>query len=245
MIRIVFVLLCCFNATAYCQQDTIFTAVDPVRNIVAFRTVNKDLSIDKGTLKDGELHGNLMHYFPNGVLMGMKQYRHGRQDGLQLYSEKSGVLAKEEHYLNDTLNGEVRIYGSSSNVRILLRSNYYKNGKLDGLSIENNTMGKTVAEEEFKEGVKHGRSTWYYNNGLPAMEQYYVNGILEGPQVVYNMNGVIISKGNYTSGLKTGLWTEYYDNGAVKSEGNYAKDLKTGKWKYYDESGNLTKQEEL
>ncbi|MBP9549663.1 MAG: toxin-antitoxin system YwqK family antitoxin [Chitinophagales bacterium] len=245
MNNILIAILICSTTIIHAQQDTVFTKIDSDRNLIAFETTNKDLSIDKGTIKDGKLHGNLLHYFPNGVLMGMKQYRHGVQDGVQLYFDKTGLLSKQENYINDTLNGEMRTYTTSNNVRILQQSQYYKNGKLDGLAIEYNNMGKTSSAEEYKAGIKNGRSIWYYNNGEPAMEQFYVNGILEGTQTVYNMNGVVISQGKNKNGAKSGMWLEYFDNGKVKSEGNYTEDNKTGKWKYYDESGKLINEENL
>lgn len=245
MNNIFIAILICSTTIIYAQQDTVFMKIDSERNLIAFETTNKDLSIDKGTLKDGKLHGNLMHYFPNGVLMGMKQYRHGVQDGVQLYFDKGGLLSKQENYINDTLNGEMRTYTTSNNVRILQQSQYYKNGKLDGLAIEYNNMGKTSSAQEYKAGIKNGRSIWYFNNGEPAMEQYYTDGILDGVQKVYNMNGVVISQGQYKHGVKSGLWLEYFDNGELKSEGNFMEDKKIGKWKYYDESGKLINEENL
>lgn len=225
------------------QQDTVFTVIDEVNNVVQFETVNTDLSEDKGMLMRGVKHGNQFHYFPNGVLMGMMQFNNGKKEGVQLYFDKTGLLLKEENYRDNMLHGEMRSYYTANNVRILKQSQQYKNGKLDGLSIENNNEGKTISAEEFRAGIKNGRSIWFYNNGKPAMEQYYANGELDGKQVMYNMEGAIISTGQYTNGKKSGKWTTYYDNGQIKNEGNYSEDVKTGKWKYFDEAGKEMSEE--
>lgn len=69
-----------------------------------------------------------------------------------------------------------------------------------------------------REGKRHGKWTYYYQDGKIWSEAAYQNGERHGPSAVY------------------------FQNGNKRYEGNYLHNSQTGKWLFYDEQGKLVKE---
>lgn len=226
-----------FSAKA---QDTTFVSIDPSIGLKSYSTTNKDMTLEQGYLLNGQKHGMIRTFFPNGVLQTAAEFDRGQRNGWFLECEKNGVVLKEEHYVNGKLEGEVRTYFTSKSVRIVKSVYHYKNGVFHGTCSDYNEMGKLSSMATYNMGVKEGVSQWYFTNGLLAMEQNYKNGLLDGSQTVYYADGKVSSSGFFKENKKSGLWKEYHSNGLLKASGEYEDDVKKSGWLYYDESGQLS-----
>jgi antitoxin component YwqK of YwqJK toxin-antitoxin module len=64
-----------------------------------------------------------------------------------------------------------------------------------------------VIKGETKNGKREGKWTSFFPNGKIQSECFYVNGLNHGLTKVYLENGQLLYEGEYTLGIKTGSWT--------------------------------------
>ncbi len=134
----------------------------------------------------------------------------------------SGILYEEANYVNDTLNGERKLY--------------YKSGKLEVL--------ETYDHGSFTSPYKR-----YFEDGQLKLDGFYENNKATGVWTSYYYNGKVKEVVTLVENDENGPFTEYYENGNLKAEGIYnGIDTDTGYprehglLKMYDESGELVKK---
>jgi len=112
------------------------------------------------------------------------------REGIWKYYFPDGkTLMSIEHYKNDVLEGEVKVYYKNGQLTEISR---YSNGKLNGIRKRFADDGKIVEEITYKDSI------------------------LNGPAIYYDANGVKIAEGNYVDGLKKGEW-KFLINGEWQS----------------------------
>ena len=82
--------------------------------------------------------------------------------------------------------------------------------------------GEIFTEENYKNGIKHGKHTLFYGN----------------------VNRQIHIEFNYKDGKTDGLGNSYYLNGILESKVNYKDGEKDGNSTYYNKDGSISKVEE-
>ena len=117
-------------------------------------------------------------------------------------------------------------------------------------------------ESKYKNGVKDGKSTGYYENGNKAFECYYKNGVIVGVETKWYETGVKRNELNHNSGVHTswnsdgiksleshyknekldGTMTRWYDNGHIANIGNYKQGDKDGEWINYYKNGTVSRR---
>ena len=102
---------------------------------------------------------------------------------------------------------------------------YYKNS-VDPKSLVRKRKyfpdGQIFTEENYKNGIKHGKHTLFYGN----------------------VNRQIHIEFNYKDGKTDGLGNSYYLNGILESKVNYKDGEKDGNSTYYSRDGSISKVEE-
>gem|GEM_PF-1880141 len=117
-------------------------------------------------------------------------------------------------------------------------------------------------------GSKHGRWTWWADNGAKISEGEYLDDAPDGEWVVWYENGNRKAQGRYQQGRETGRWygwdeagylttdvtmdagqrhgpwTWYHPNGRKAGEGEFLRGKPHGIWNRWDAGGRLTKVEE-
>lgn len=95
--------------------------------------------------------------------------------------------------------------------------------------------GKTLlSDENYKDGMLHGKSSTYYKTGALTEVLNYENNELSGIALRYDSNGTIISEVTYKKGKLNG-WAKYYTpEGKMKYQGAYENDEKVGDWEYFE-----------
>ena len=191
-------------------------------------------------IKNGQLNGKFIMYYPNGKLKQEGFYKDGELDG---------------NYKRYTDTGE------------LFQDYNYKNGSLDGVLKDYNGYGTLVGEYNYKDGKPYGEQLTYYDNGNLKTKRSVYYEMEEGLSETYNEDGTIATIKNYLHGRLNGEHKEYIypdgkqvlaleehiDNGRRNGvyikhdfnkhiEANYVDDALDGKYKEYDGHNTLIKE---
>ena len=119
---------------------------------------------------------------------------------------------------------------------------HYNDIPFTGVIFELYETGELSKENDFINGLKHGKTVWYYKSGVVKEEQSYVNDVREGLLKAFHENGVLSFEVNVVNGIQEGLNKEYYENGNLQLEGDYIDGKREGLWKGYDLEGNYNKE---
>jgi antitoxin component YwqK of YwqJK toxin-antitoxin module len=136
---------------------------------------------------------------------------------------------------------------------------YYNGNLFSGKLIEKyNNIGKLMKypnESYYKNGLKHGRSTSYFDNGNIYREANYFKGNVEGYKIRYNKNNDSIrweykihgseaeELNNYIPNTIVRKWDK--NTGQIISEENIVDSKFKGIQKTWDTNGNLKLVEEI
>lgn len=220
------------------QQNDTLRRKDPNGwDFIQVRSYN--VVIAEGYLNKGVREGVWNEYYPTVVPSSVTTYLHGKKDGLAMKITAAGMVEVVEHYKNDKLEGPYRMYNSEG--MGLLEESFYSEGKKHGGYTKWYKNGQKQETGVFTNGVREGKSIWYFETGAIAAEYNYSNGEIDGDVTTYYPNSKPSAYGKYKKGIQTGPWKEYHENGNIKAEGNYANGEKDGEWKNYDDKGNFTK----
>lgn len=88
---------------------------------------------------------------------------------------------------------------------------YYPNG--------NKRMEGTFNEAK----KKHGKWTYWYEDGTKWSEGYFHNGLNDGKRITWHENGQKHYEGHYDKGTRIGVWKFYSEEGKVLKEIDYDK----------------------
>ena len=97
----------------------------------------------------------------------------------------------------EIVSGEIKLYGEDGKLE---SEAGYLEGVKHGASNNFHQNGVQSMKTLFARGVKTGTETWWSDNGLKTYEANFVNGNLNGLETVWDENGVIISQHRYQEG---------------------------------------------
>ena len=105
-------------------------------------------------------------------------------------------------------------------------NSFYKNGSLE-------------YQSEQKNGVLHGKSTYWFENGFIKSETIYDFGKIHNYHKEFYNNGELKYIIDYSYGKKNGFERWYYKNGQIKSEKKYNNNIIIGNVIRWDKNGNI------
>lgn len=95
----------------------------------------------------------------------------------------------------------------------------------------------------YVEGEEHPSSQKvYYSDGKLKIEGTFKNGLRDGKWTSYYDNGNIWTVNNYLEDANHGEYFMYNQDGSLKLQGFYEHGEETGVWIINDESGNLIEE---
>lgn len=163
-----------------------------------------------GYFKDGNPVGEWKRFHVGGQLKAKIMYRSDSDSAdVQLFDEWGKKLA-EGIYLNEKKSG-LWIYFSEN---------------------------KKVADEQFQNDKKHGKSHKYYDTGEIWEESDWVEGNQQGSYRVFFKTGEPFFQCKMKNNKRNGLCLTYFQNGRVELEANYKNGLHHGEWKYFTSDGD-------
>jgi antitoxin component YwqK of YwqJK toxin-antitoxin module len=138
-----------------------------------------------------------------------------KQGMYQAFSPE-GTLMEEANYVNDTLDGERRLY--------------HENGKVQ-------------IKEQYDQGQFVGAYQTFYENGQMELEGTYTEGAMNGEWKRYYENGQLMEVVQFENNQENGPFIEYHDNGNLKAKGAYLDgDKEHGLLELFDEQGELERK---
>jgi antitoxin component YwqK of YwqJK toxin-antitoxin module len=170
-------------------------------------------------------------------------FSHGKEIGLFNFfddTKKSSVIATREFNANDNsahtifydqeknkvsegkvinklFEGEWKYYHHASPV--VMTTENYKNGKLEGLRSVFYPNGKIAEEISYMNNLRNGSYKKYAENGIVLEESNYKNNQYNGMAIFRDAEGNLASKGNFLNGKKAGIW-KFFENGKMTKEVN-------------------------
>ena len=107
------------------------------------------------------------------------------------------------------------------------------NKNKNGLHTEHLDNGMKL-EVNYKDGMKHGKETYWYSNVLKASEGFYESDRLEGALTYWYENGNKASEGFYEDNKLEGKLTAWNEDGQLESEQEYKNGVLDGKSVFYE-----------
>ena len=96
---------------------------------------------------------------------------------------------------------------------------------------------------QYKDGKKHGRSTWWRENGNREEEKHYKDGKLHGRSTRWFENGQKASENTYKDDKPHGLWALWSENGLRKTQKHYQDEKLHGRSIRWFENGQKREEE--
>ncbi len=185
----------------------------------------------------------------------------GRKQGYWEAVDRNGHLVYAGYFKNDKPVGEMKRYHPQGGIRVIMIYDnqsvhvrarfFYTNGKLAATGNYVNTKKdsiwtyysdydqKITYRQEYKSGIRIGKSISYYPEGQIAEENQWTNDQKNGAWVQYFENGQVKLKGSFKNDEREGNFYAYYPDGKKETEGNYKNGFPDGKWVHYKENGQI------
>ncbi|WP_432671258.1 toxin-antitoxin system YwqK family antitoxin [Flavobacterium sp. SM2513] len=215
------VLLVCTLITAFAQEK-----------INQLDAKGKKDGVWKGTFEESK-RPRYEGTFDHGVEVGTFKYFDDTKAqsliGTRVFSEKGKVAyttffdqkgnnVSEGKTVNRLNEGVWKYYHKASSQ--LMKEEFYKNGKLEGIQKIFFPDGAIAEETTFKNGLREGVYKIYTPNGFVVEESTFKNNEYDGPAIFRDAGGQIVSKGNFVKNEKKGMW-EFYKDGKLEKKEKY------------------------
>lgn len=162
-----------------------------------------------GTFKDGKEIGTFKFY-------GM--FSPKDLEATKTFHKDSDSVTVKYFYDTGALKGKGMLFGKD---KVGDWMYYHKKGAL-------------FYKEFYQAGKLFGKVIVYFkSNGKIAEESEYINGLLHGHSKVFSDEGVLIEEVMYEKGKANGLATYFELNGNLKERGVYKNGVRFGKWEFY------------
>ena len=173
----------------------------------------------EGTFSHGKETG-LFKFFDDtkkGDVIATRDFSANDGSAYTIFYDQNKNKVSEGKVIGKNYEGEWKYYHKASKV-IMITENY-KNGKLEGLRTVFYPNSKIAEEMTYKNGLKEGIYKSFGQNGSPLELTTYKNNQYEGDAVFYDVDGAIASKGKFVNGKKAGMW-QFFEKGKLVKEVN-------------------------
>ncbi|RTZ94846.1 MAG: hypothetical protein DSY36_02720 [Candidatus Neomarinimicrobiota bacterium] len=215
---------------------------------------------EKYAYQDSLPHGKWIGYYKDGETKHVKRFEDGKKQGKWQFFTENGDVHTFELYENDKRNGEWYKKGEETDI-------YYQFWDMDSLISEYADLhypnGQLIEKISYKEGLKNGKFTGYFQNGAKKYVKRFENDKPEGKWQYYTMAGKTNAEEIYVEGKRNEEWfrldesgdtyyqywdmdsliSEYadlhYPNGQLIEKISYKEGLKNGKFTGYYENGEV------
>lgn len=185
----------------------------------------------------------------------------GNKQGTWKEFHDNGKIKKEANYRDDKINGLVKEYNKSGQLRSFEK---FKNGLIDLDAEETDFVqlykeyypdGTVKLEGGQLNGMKNGFFRVYNEEGefiqtlIYKKDKKIAEGLIDsllryqGDWIFYYESGAIKAKGNFTNNLKNNDWIFYYEDGIIEQKGKYKFDKPIGDWNWYHQNTKLKRNE--
>jgi len=164
--------------------------------------------------------GEIKRYYPTGEVRVIMNYDRQSAKVRARFFQKSGELVAQGNYIG-TLRDSVWLFYSEIAKTVSRRATYTA-GKLNGKEQSFYPDGTVAEETMWKDGLRNGPWTQYFDNGQPKAVSTYLNDKLNGAYTVFYPDGKPMAEGVYRQDIPDGDWKRYDENGKPASTIRYA-----------------------
>ena len=179
----------------------------------------------EGTFEHGKEVG-MFKFFDDtsvGTLIATREFNPKDNSCYSIFYNQKGNKVSEGKLVNKLYVGEWKYYHEDS--PLVMTSENYSNGKLNGLRKVTYPSGKIAEEAYYKNGKKDGSYKKYTESGIVLEESLYKNGEFEGLAIFRSPDNVVVAKGIFVKGKKEGIW-EFNTNGKITKENMTTKKVR-------------------
>ena len=179
----------------------------------------------EGTFEHGKEVG-MFKFFDDtsvGTLIATREFNSKDNSCYSIFYNQKGNKVSEGKLVNKLYVGEWKYYHEDS--PLVMTSENYSNGKLNGLRKVTYPSGKIAEEAYYKNGKKDGSYKKYTESGIVLEESLYKNGEFEGLAIFRGPDNVVVAKGMFVKGKKEGIW-EFNTNGKITKENMTTKKVR-------------------
>lgn len=176
----------------------------------------------EGTFEHGKEKG-IFNYFDDTTtrtIIATREFNPKDNSAYTIFYDQRKNIVSEGEVKNKLHEGEWKYYHEAS--KVIMTSENYKNGKLEGLRKVYYPNGKIAEETNYKNGIKEGYYKKYSDTGILLENSNYKNGEFDGQATYKDPFDKVVAEGKYIQGKKKGIW-RFYENGKLVSEENMSK----------------------
>lgn len=173
----------------------------------------------EGTFSHGKETG-IFKFFDDtkkGDVIATRDFSANDGSAYTIFYDQNKNKVSEGKVIGKKYEGEWKYYHKAS--KIIMITENYKNGKLEGLRTVFYPNSKIAEEMTYKNGLKEGIYKSFGQNGSPLELTTFKNNQYDGDAVFYDVDGVVASKGKFLKGKKTGRW-QFFEKGKLVKEVN-------------------------
>ena len=185
----------------------------------------------KGTYADSKrlrYEGNFVHGKESGVfsfyddtkkgsLIATREFNPKDNSAYTIFFDQKNNKVSEGLVTNKLFEGEWKYYHLAS--KILMTTENYIKGKLDGVRTVFYSSGKIAEEANYQNNFKNGFYKKYTEKGTLLEESSFKNDVYSGLAIFRDGSGEIASTGNFVNGKKSGIW-QFFEKGKLVKEVN-------------------------
>lgn len=108
-----------------------------------------------------------------------------------------------------------------------------------GEYVKKDAQGHIIYTVMLENGIKNGKTVFYYLDGTIQEIRYYKNDLRDGTWISYSKDGIKTTELNYKDGNKNGVWKIWNNDGVLLYEMAYANNNPVSTWKMYNTKGEL------
>lgn len=160
----------------------------------------------EGTFEHGKEVG-LFKFFDDtkaGTVIATREFNPKDNSCYTIFYNQRKNKVSEGKLVNKLFEGEWKYY--HEDLPSIMTSEFYVNGKLNGVRKVFYKSGEIAEETNYKDGKKNGTYKSYAENGIVLEESNYKNDLNDGPATYRNLSNEIVSQGSYKAGKKVGIW---------------------------------------
>lgn len=168
----------------------------------------------QGTFDHGKEIG-LFQFFDDtqkGDVIATREFNSKDNSAYTIFYDQNKNKVSEGKVVNKLFEGEWKYYHFAS--AVLMTTENYKNGKLNGLRTVYFPNGKLAEQTNFVNNLKQGAYRKFTETGIVLEESFFKNNEYDGLAIFRNDSGIVVSQGLFSKGLKTGTW-EVLENGKL------------------------------
>jgi antitoxin component YwqK of YwqJK toxin-antitoxin module len=182
---------------------------ETIRERYADGSVKIERQVAQDTEGNYQNHGSFTMYDPTGRILRAGQYRDGKLEG---------------RWVRNFLAGEQSLFGGPYEKQFkgpFVSEADFHQGKLNGAWTIRTASGQKIVEWNFADGVRQGKSTWWYPNGEVRREAGYKGGDPNGECREYSPDGQVSAVHVFVDGSQLQPAVGWHSREQKSFEGGY------------------------